>query len=88
VASICNGSGRDGPQQNDGLLVDEAQKPSGGDFYRGWMSGCSRVLISPVTWLNKAWWLPTVLDTMGAPYLIVFVWIGIEKWLNSREKVL
>jgi len=29
-----------------------------------------------------------MLDTMGAPYLIVIVWIGIEKWLNSREKVL
>ena len=28
-----------------------------------------------------------MLDTIGAPYVIVVVWIGIEKWLNSREKV-
>jgi hypothetical protein len=39
--------------------------------------------------LNKAaWWLPNMLGMMGAPYLIVFAWMGIEKWLNSREKVL
>jgi hypothetical protein len=29
-----------------------------------------------------------MLGMMGAPYLIVFAWMGIEKWLNSREKVL
>jgi hypothetical protein len=29
-----------------------------------------------------------MLDMMGAPYLIVFAWMGIEKWLNSREKVM
>jgi hypothetical protein len=51
--------------------------------------GAAGCLISPLPWLNKAaWWLPTMLDMMGAPYLIVFAWMGIEKWLNSREKVL
>jgi hypothetical protein len=51
--------------------------------------GAAGCLISPLPWLNKAaWWLPTMLDMMGAPYLIVFAWLGIEKWLNSREKVL
>jgi hypothetical protein len=50
--------------------------------------GAAGCLVSPLLWLNKAWWLPTMLDVMGAPYLIVFAWMGIEKWLNSRAKVL
>ena len=51
--------------------------------------GAAGCLISPSPWLNKAaWWLPNMLGMMGAPYLIVFAWMGIEKWLNSREKVL
>lgn len=54
----------------------------------GGLLGAAGCLISPSLWLNKTWWLPTMLDTMGVPYVIVVVWIGIEKWLNSREKVL
>jgi hypothetical protein len=50
--------------------------------------GAAGCLMSPVAWLNKAWWLPTVFDSIGAPYLIVFAWMEIEKWLNSRAKVL
>lgn len=50
--------------------------------------GAAGCLISPLLWLNKAWWLPTMLDRMGAPYLLVFAWMGIEKRSNSREKVL
>jgi hypothetical protein len=52
----------------------------------GWL-GAAGCLMSPLPWLNKAWWLPTALDIVGAPYLLVASWIGIEKWLNSREKV-
>jgi hypothetical protein len=54
----------------------------------GGLLGAAGCLLSPAAWLNKLWWLPTMLDTMGAPYLIVVAWIGIEKWLNSRERVL
>jgi hypothetical protein len=49
--------------------------------------GAAGCFMSPLPWLNKVWWLPTMLDTMGAPYVIVVVWMGIEKWLNSREKI-
>jgi hypothetical protein len=48
--------------------------------------GAAGCLISPVTWLNKDWWLPTVLDTIGAPYVLVFVWIGIVKMLEQSEE--
>ena len=44
--------------------------------------GAAGCLISPLTWLNKAWWLPTVLDAMGAPYAFIIAWIGIEKLLK------
>lgn len=44
--------------------------------------GAAGCFISPLPWLNKAWWLPTGLDIIGVPYLIVFVWMGLEKLLN------
>jgi hypothetical protein len=52
----------------------------------GGLLGAAGCLISPSLWLNKTWWLPTMLDTMGAPYLIVFAWMGIEKCLKSRAQ--
>jgi len=64
------------------------RNPAAAISFAGGLLGAAGCLISPSLWLNKAWWLPTMLDTMGAPYVIVVVWIGIEKWLNSREKVL
>jgi hypothetical protein len=48
--------------------------------------GAAGCLISPLPWLNKAWWLPTTLDIVGAPYLIVFTWIGIQEWLKRSER--
>jgi hypothetical protein len=64
------------------------RNPAATVSFAGGLMGAAGCLISPSLWLNKTWWLPTMLDTIGAPYLIVFAWIGIEKWLNSRERVL
>jgi hypothetical protein len=64
------------------------KNPAATVSFAGGMLGAAGCLISPSLWLNKTWWLPTMLDTMGAPYLIVVVGTGIEKWLNSRAKVL
>jgi hypothetical protein len=50
--------------------------------------GAAGCLISPLPWLNKAWWLPTVFDIVGVPYLLVFAWLGLEKWLERRGEVL
>lgn len=49
--------------------------------------GAAGCLLSPVTWLNKAWWLPTVLDMLGAPYLLVVAWMGIVNLLKSPERL-
>ncbi|HLK08627.1 MAG TPA: hypothetical protein VKV30_11810 [Candidatus Angelobacter sp.] len=51
----------------------------------GGFLGAAGCLISPVPWLNKAWWLPTMLDVAGAPYLFIFAWMGIEKLLKRSE---
>jgi uncharacterized membrane protein YjfL (UPF0719 family) len=64
------------------------RNPAAAISFAGGLLGAAGCLISPSLWLKKTWWLPTMLDTIGAPYLIVVVWIGIEKWLNSREKIL
>jgi hypothetical protein len=48
--------------------------------------GAAGCFVSPLPWLNKAWWLPTVFDIVGVPYLLVFAWMGIEKLLKSQEE--
>lgn len=48
--------------------------------------GAAGCLVSPVTWLNKTWWLPSLLDIVGAPYLLILVWAEFEKWLKKVEK--
>ncbi|HEX3093327.1 MAG TPA: hypothetical protein VHW72_11925 [Candidatus Angelobacter sp.] len=50
--------------------------------------GAAGCLLSPVAWLSKLWWLPTALDMMGAPYLLVFAWIGLEKLLKRRREAI
>src|SRR5690349_19368379 len=60
------------------------KNPAATISFAGGLLGAAGCLISPSLWLNKTWWLPTMLDTMGAPYLIVGAWIGIEKCLKSR----
>ena len=47
--------------------------------------GAAGCWISPLPWLNKAWWLPTMLDVVGAPYVIVVAWMGIEKLLKRSN---
>ncbi|HEX9255873.1 MAG TPA: hypothetical protein VF938_10015 [Candidatus Angelobacter sp.] len=44
--------------------------------------GAAGCLLSPAAWLNKLWWLPTGFDIVGVPYLLVFAWIGLERWLK------
>ena len=44
--------------------------------------GAAGCLVSPLPWLNKVWWLPTMLDVVGAPYLLIIAWMGVEKWMK------
>jgi len=47
--------------------------------------GAAGCFVSPVTWMNRTWWLPTMLDIVGAPYLIVIAWMGIQELLKWSE---
>jgi len=64
------------------------KNPAATVSFAGGLLGAAGCLISPSLWLNKTWWLPTMLDTMGAPYVIVVAWIGIEKWLKRRREAI
>ncbi|HEY4678076.1 MAG TPA: hypothetical protein VIJ01_12980 [Candidatus Angelobacter sp.] len=50
--------------------------------------GAAGCLVSPDAWMNKLWWLPTALDIIGSPYLLVVAWIGIERWLKRRKEAI
>jgi hypothetical protein len=52
----------------------------------GGFLGAAGCLMCPFPLLNKAWWLPTMLDMVGAPYLLVFAWLGIVKVLEQSEE--
>jgi uncharacterized membrane protein YcfT len=52
----------------------------------GGLLGAAGCLLSPAPWLNKAWWLPSLLDIAGLPYLLGFAWIGIVKMLEQSEE--
>ena len=47
--------------------------------------GAAGCFMSPLLWLNKAWWLPTMLDVIGVPHLIVFAWMGIQELLKRQK---
>jgi hypothetical protein len=52
----------------------------------GGFLGAAGCLMCPFPLLNKAWWLPTMLDMVGAPSLLVFAWLGIVKMLEQSEE--
>jgi hypothetical protein len=54
----------------------------------GGFLGAAGCLLSPAPWLNKAWWLPSLLDIAGLPYLLGFVWIGIERCLKRLREAI
>ena len=54
MSAVCAGSGRDGLQQDDGLLVDEAQEPGSNNLYCGWMSGRSRLFDESITVVEQS----------------------------------
>ena len=43
VPAVCAGGGRNGLQQDDGLLMDEAQESGGNNFNYRWMPWGGRV---------------------------------------------
>ena len=54
MSAIDPGSGRDGLQQDDGLLVDAAQEPGGNNFYCGRIDGSSRLFDKPIALVEQS----------------------------------
>jgi len=52
----------------------------------GGLLGAAACEASPSTLVNRLWWAPTMLDILGAPYLLVFAWIGIQRLLKWPER--
>jgi len=52
----------------------------------GWL-GAVACGLSPSPLLTKLWWAPTVLDILGAPYLLILAWLGIREIISAEEAV-
>ncbi len=49
----------------------------------GWL-GAVACGLSPLPLLHKLWWAPTVLDIIGAPYLLILVWMGFREIMRAE----
>jgi hypothetical protein len=54
VSVVYPGGGRNGLQQDDGLLVDETQKSGSNNLYCGRMAGRSRLFNQPVAMVEQS----------------------------------
>jgi hypothetical protein len=54
VSALCPGSGRDGLQQDDGLLLDAAQESGCNNFDCGRVSGSGRVFDVPISLIEQS----------------------------------
>jgi hypothetical protein len=61
------------------------RNPAATISFAGGLLGAAGCLISPLAWLNKAWWLPCMLDVLGAPYLLIVAWMGIQELLKRQK---
>jgi hypothetical protein len=52
----------------------------------GGLVGAVACEVSPSICVKHLWWAPTALDIIGAPYLLIAVWIKIREWMNSSHK--
>jgi len=54
----------------------------------GGLLGAAACEASPSALVNHLWWAPTALDIIGAPYLVVFAWMGIQELLRRRKETI
>ena len=52
----------------------------------GGLLGAAACEASPSTLVNHLWWAPTMLDILGAPYLLILMWAGIREIMNAEER--
>ena len=59
--------------------------PGAAVSFIGGILGAAACSVSPSPLVRHLWWAPAVLDSMGAPYLLIAIWIGIRRWLDDRS---
>lgn len=52
----------------------------------GGILGAAACEASPSLLVKHLWWAPTGLDMLGAPYLLILIWVGIREWMTSRPR--
>src|ERR1051326_585346 len=52
----------------------------------GGMLGAAACQASPSILVKHLWWAPITLDILGAPYLLIVMWVGIQEWMTTRTK--
>jgi hypothetical protein len=52
----------------------------------GGMLGAAACQASPSILVKHLWWAPTTLDMLGAPHLLVFAWMGLEKIVEQAKR--
>jgi hypothetical protein len=41
---------------------------------------------SPSILVKHLWWAPWALDSVGAPYLLIWIWLAIREWTVNRTR--
>jgi uncharacterized membrane protein YjfL (UPF0719 family) len=52
----------------------------------GGLLGAAACEASPSLLVKQLWWAPTMLDILGAPYLLVLMWAGIREIMSAEER--
>src|SRR5690242_3059904 len=52
----------------------------------GGILGAAACEASPSLLVKHLWWAPTALDILGAPYLLILIWVGIREWMTSGPR--
>jgi uncharacterized membrane protein YjfL (UPF0719 family) len=52
----------------------------------GGLLGAVACKASPSLPVKQLWWAPTMLDILGAPYLLILMWTGIREIMSAEER--
>jgi hypothetical protein len=52
----------------------------------GGLLGAVACKASPSLLVKQLWWVPTMLDILGAPYLLILMWAGIREIMSAEDR--
>jgi len=60
--------------------------PGASVSFIGGVLGAAACTVSPSPIVNHLWWAPLALDSLGAPYLLILLWLAIREWPARRAR--